>query len=206
MRLDLERTVFPGRHQPVFAAHGMVATSQPLATQAGVAALRRGGSAVDAALAAAIALTVVEPASNSIGGDVFALVWDGKRLHGLNASGRAPAALTLDAVRRLGHDEMPAKGWLPVTVPGAPGAWRDLHARFGTLSFATLFEPAIAYAEQGYPVSPISVWHWRHAVEQAHTALAGDEFAEFASVFAPEGRAPKSASCGAASRWPARSS
>ena len=98
MRLDFEHTAFPGRHQPVFASHGMVATSQPLATQAGVAALRRGGTAVDAALAAAIALTVVEPASNGIGGDVFALVWDGERLHGLNASGRAPAAISLDEV------------------------------------------------------------------------------------------------------------
>lgn len=191
MQLDLEQGAFPGRHQPVFATHGMVATSQPLATQAGVAALRRGGTAVDAALAAAIALTVVEPASNGIGGDVFALVWDGERLHGLNASGRAPAAISLDAVRRLGHDEMPAKGWLPVTVPGAPGAWHDLHARFGTLPFASLFEPAITYAEQGYPVSPISARNWRRAVERVHAELAGDEFAEFASIFAPEGRAPR---------------
>ena len=90
LTLNLDRLVFPGRHQPVFAAHGVVATSQPLASQAGLAALQQGGNAVDAALAAGIALTVVEPASNSIGGDTLALVWDGERLHGLNGTGRAP--------------------------------------------------------------------------------------------------------------------
>ncbi|HEV7129810.1 MAG TPA: gamma-glutamyltransferase [Ktedonobacterales bacterium] len=191
MPTDLESLAFPGKHQPIFAARGMVATSQPLATQAGMAMLRRGGNAVDAALATAIALTVVQPASNGIGGDAFALVWDGEKLHGLNGSGRAPGALTVEAVRQRGHEHMPGYGWLSVTVPGAPAAWRDLHARFGKLPFEALFEPAIEYARQGYPVSPISVWHWRWAADKVHTGLTGEEFAGWAPVFAPAGRAPR---------------
>src|SRR5206468_7246776 len=102
--------------KPMYAPRGVVATSQPLASAAGLAVLRRGGNAVDAAIATAITLTVVQPGSNDIGSDLFAIVWDGSALHGLNASGRSPAALTLEAVR----EGMPARGWLPVTVPGAP--------------------------------------------------------------------------------------
>src|SRR5438046_3551521 len=97
-------------------------------------------------------LTVVEPCSNGIGSDAFALVWDGKRLHGLNASGRAPAALTLDRVAREGHRAMPSQGWLTVTIPGAPGAWRDLHGKFGRLAFERVLAPAIDAAENGFAV------------------------------------------------------
>lgn len=190
MKLDLRSLAFPGKHQPVFATRGAVATSQPLAAQAGLSMLARGGNAVDAAVATAIALTVVEPASNGVGGDSFALVWDGATLHGLNGSGRAPAALTPELVRGRGHKEMPEYGWLSVTVPGTPAAWRDLHKRFGRLPFATLFEPAIEYAERGYPVSPVSVWHWRWQVDRVHSDLAGDEFDAFTVTFAPTGRAP----------------
>src|SRR5215472_4081687 len=191
MQIDFERLVFPGKHQPIFAPHGAVATSQPLATQAGLAMLQRGGNAVDAALATAITLTVVEPASNGMGGDAFALIWDGKRLHGLNGSGRAPAALTLDEVRRSGQSEMPDYGWQTVTVPGAPAVWRDLHQRFGRLPFTTLFETAIGYAEAGYPLSPISVWNWRYAIEETHAKLSGDEYSGLVPVFAPQGRVPR---------------
>ena len=125
--------------------------------------LQRGGSAVDAILATAIALSVVEPTVNGIGSDLFALVWDGQRLHGLNGSGRAPAALTLEALNQAGHQQMPERGWWTVTVPGAPRAWADLHERFGRLRFAEIFEPAIGYAEQGYPVSPITAGYWQAA-------------------------------------------
>lgn len=190
LTLDLDALAHPGRRQPVFAPHGVVATSQPLASQAGLAILQQGGNAVDAALAAGIALTVVEPASNSIGGDTLALVWDGERLHGLNGTGRAPAALTADTLRRRGHDTMPLHHWAAVTVPGAPAAWRDLHQRFGRLPFATLFAAAIDYAEHGYPVPPISQRGWRRTLEQVHASLSGDEFAGLPAVFAPEGRAP----------------
>ena len=190
LTLDLDALAHPGGRQPVFAPHGVVATSQPLASQAGLAILRQGGNAVDAALAAGIALTVVEPASNSIGGDTLALVWDGKRLHGLNGTGRAPAALTAEVLRRRGHDAMPVHHWAAVTAPGAPAAWRDLHQRFGKLPFATLFTAAIEYAEHGYPVPPISQRGWRRSLEQIHTSLSGEEFAGLPAVFAPEGRAP----------------
>jgi gamma-glutamyltranspeptidase/glutathione hydrolase len=168
--------------RPLYAPRGVVATSQPLAASAGLAALRRGGNAVDAALATAITLTVVEPGSNDIGGDLFALLWDGTELVGLNASGRSPASLSLDML----SGPVPFDGWLPVTVPGAPAGWRDLHARYGRLPFADLFGDAIAYATDGYPVSPTVARAWHHAVLR-HATLRGPEYAEWARLF---GRAP----------------
>jgi gamma-glutamyltranspeptidase/glutathione hydrolase len=185
------------RHKPLYAPRGAVATSQPLAASAGLDVLRRGGNAVDAAIATAVALTVVQPGSNDIGGDLFAIVWDGTRLHGLNASGRSPAALTPDRV----PGGMPERGWLPVTVPGAPAGWRDLHARFGTLPFADLFTDAISYAERGYPVSSEIARAWAHPVDQ-YKQLAGEEYAEWGRIFTVDGassssrRAPR-----AGERW-----
>ncbi len=175
---------------PLIARRGVVATSHPLAVQAGIEMLRRGGNAVDAALATAITLTVVEPTSNGIGSDAFALVWDGAKLYGLNGSGRAPKALTLEAVRALGHETMPPRGWLPVTVPGAPAAWRDLHKRFGKLRFAELFEPALLYAEQGHPVAPTVAQAWASAVT-AYQELGGVEFRGWWETFAPGRHAPE---------------
>ena len=162
---------------PVYARNGIVATSQPLAAQAGLAILREGGNAVDAAIAAAVVLTVVQPGSNDIGGDLFAQVWDGERLHGLNASGRTPRALTLERLREAAEPPGPAlggaqsaggpipptRGWLPVTVPGVPAGWRDLHDRFGSVPFERLFIDAIRYAEDGYPVSPHTAASWARA-------------------------------------------
>lgn len=191
MHLDLDALVWPGRNQPVFAMNGMVAASQPLVSSVGLAVLREGGNAVDAAVAMGAATTVVEPATSSIGGDAFALVWDGERLHGLNGSGRAPAGLSADVVRGQGHDAMPERGWLTVTVPGVPAAWRDLHARFGTLPFARVIEPARDYARRGHPVSPISAWHWQWQVEEEHPKLRGAEVAGFMDLYAPAGRAPR---------------
>src|SRR5947209_3426131 len=144
-----ESYAYPSRRMPIVASRGVVATSEPLAAQAGLEMLQRGGSAVDAAIATAITLTVVEPTSNGIGSDAFALVWDGGHLHGYNGSGRAPAATTVEAIQAAGHTTMPTHGWWPVTVPGAPATWADLHARWGRLPFAALFEPAIYYAEHG---------------------------------------------------------
>src|SRR5262245_32525497 len=132
---------YPWPRKPILARN-VVATSQPLAAQAGLKMLVDGGSAVDAAVATAITLTLVEPVSNGIGSDAFAIVWDGELLHGLNGSGRSPAAWTTEY---FGGGEVPALGWNSVTVPGAVGAWVDLHARFGKLPFARLFEPAINY-------------------------------------------------------------
>ncbi|MGI8484858.1 MAG: gamma-glutamyltransferase [Thermomicrobiales bacterium] len=188
--MDLEHLAWAGRNQPVFAQNGMVATSQPLAAQAGLAILRLGGNAVDAAIATAAVLTVVEPCSTSIGGDAFAIVWDGEQLHGLNGSGRAPTGLTIDEVRARGYDDIPNYGWLPVTIPGVPATWRDLHKRLGKLPFAQVLAPAIAYAEEGYPVSPVTSRGWCRQVEQHQASQKGPEFAHFLDLYAPGGNMP----------------
>lgn len=148
----------PSRRAPVIAGN-VVATSQPLAAQAGLQIMARGGNAVDAAIATAIALAVTEPCSNGIGSDLFAQVWDGTRLHGLNASGRAPAAW--NPARFAGMKKMPMTGWDAVTVPGAVSGWVALSKRFGRLPFADLFEPAIRYARDGYPVAPGTSRKWK---------------------------------------------
>jgi gamma-glutamyltranspeptidase/glutathione hydrolase len=189
--LGLAGLPYPSRRMPVIASRGVVATSQSLAAQAGLWMLQQGGSAVDAALATAIALTVVEPTSNGIGGDAFALVWDGGRLHGLNGSGRAPAAHTPDLFQSHGLAAVPARGWLSVTVPGAPALWRDLHARFGRLPFAALFEPALHYAAHGYPLSPVTAAAWALATRLYTLEHRGPEFRGWFETFAPDGRAPR---------------
>jgi len=144
--------------------------------------LAEGGSAVDAAIATAITLTIVEPVSNGIGSDAFAIVWDGKRLQGLNASGRSPAAWTPEY---FGGNAVPALGWNSVTVPGAVSAWAELHAKFGKLPFEKLFEPAISYGRNGFLVSPTVAGQWA-----AQVPLFKDQ-PGFAGAFLPAGRAPK---------------
>ena len=173
----------------------MVATSQSLAAQAGLAILRQGGNAVDAAVATAACLTVVEPTSNGIGGDAFALVWMRDKLYGLNSSGPAPGSLTLDTVLQKGCKEMPVNGWLPVTVPGTPAAWGELVSRFGKLSLAEVLAPAIEYAESGYPVSPVVSRQWQMGFKR-FSGAAGPEFRHWFETFAPGGRAPA-----AGERW-----
>jgi gamma-glutamyltranspeptidase / glutathione hydrolase len=163
-------------------ANQLVATSQPLATQAGVWALQQGGNAVDAALTTAITLTVVEPTMNGIGSDGFALIWDGDQLHAMNASGRAPMAWTPEYFKNL--SKMPATGWGSVTVPGAVSGWLLLSERFGKLPFEMLFEKAIHYAEEGFPVSPVISRQWR---EQIPTFENQPGFKE---AFIRDGRAP----------------
>ncbi|MBM4314781.1 MAG: gamma-glutamyltransferase family protein [Deltaproteobacteria bacterium] len=172
---------YPSQRMPIFARN-VVATSQPLASQAGMQMLVRGGNAVDAALATAITLTVVEPTSNGIGSDAFAIVWDGRELHGLNGSGRSPRAWSLS--RFSGKARMPELGWDTVTVPGAVDAWISLSRRFGKLPFADLFEPAIRYAADGFLVTPITAAKWSAAPQ-----LYAD-FPDFAPTFLPGGRAP----------------
>lgn len=178
----------------------MVATSQPLAAQAGLTVLQQGGNAIDAAVAAAAALTVVEPTSNGIGGDAFALVWTGGKLHGLNASGPAPGLLSLEALHAAGHAEMPAHGFAPVTVPGAPAAWAALASRFGRLPLTASLAPAIAYAENGYPLSPTLAHFWGRAVMTYRDKLHGDMFKPWFDTFAPDGSMPQA---GAVWRSPA---
>ena len=172
---------YPSQRMPMLAKN-VVATSQPLAAQAGVQMLAKGGNAVDAGLAAAIALTVVEPTSNGIGSDAFAILWDGQRLVGLNASGRSPAGWTPE--RFAGKDAMPTLGWDSVTVPGCVSAWITLSKRYGKLPFEQLFEPAIRYARESYMVSPITAASW------ANQAPERKRFSEFAWTFLPKDRAP----------------
>jgi gamma-glutamyltranspeptidase/glutathione hydrolase len=173
---------YPSQRMPVLARN-VVATSQPLAAQAGLAMMQKGGNAVDAALAAAITLTVVEPTSNGIGSDAFCILWDGKKLHGLNASGRSPAAWHPE--RFKGLSEMPTRGWDAITVPGAVSAWVALSTRFGKLPFADLFEPAIRYAADGYMVSPTISRLWANQVPLLK------DIPGFAEHFMPRGRAPQ---------------
>jgi gamma-glutamyltranspeptidase / glutathione hydrolase len=172
---------YPSRRQPIFAQN-VVATSQPLATQAGIAMLARGGNAVDAALATAVTLAVVEPCSNGIGSDLFAILWDGRQLIGLNASGRAPAAWS--PTRFSGRTAMPQRGWETVTIPGAVSGWVALSERYGKLPFADLFAPAIRYARDGYLVSPVVAEKWRAAAAILPHDLG------WADHFMPRGRAP----------------
>ena len=168
--------------KPLLAAN-VVATSQPLAAQAGLQMLAAGGTAVDAILASAITLSLVEPVSNGIGSDAYAIVWDGKKLHGLNASGRSPAAWTLDYFK--GRSAIPVRGWDAVTVPGCVSAWVELHQKFGKLPFKRLFEPAIHYGREGFLVSPTIAGQWEKQVAELK-AQPG-----FAKAFLPGGRAPR---------------
>ena len=159
------------------AGSNIVATSQPLAAQAGLQAMRRGGNAVDAALAAAITLTVVEPNNNGVGSDAFCILWDGNELVGLNASGRSPAAWDLE--RFAGRDKMPGLGWDTITVPGCVSAWVTLSDRYGNLPFDDLFDDAVRYARDGFQVGPKSAYYWQML------ASVYERFDEFQRHFLP---------------------
>ncbi|MBT2689098.1 gamma-glutamyltransferase family protein [Bacillus sp. ISL-47] len=178
------------KRMTVFGSRGMVAASQPLASQAGLDILKQGGNAIDAAIATAAALTVVEPTSNGIGGDAFAIVWVKGELHGLNASGPSPKSISIEEVKKLGYEEMPQHGMIPVTVPGAPSAWAALSERFGKLSLKETLQPAIEYAEKGYPISPVISQLWEEAYA-TYSKEEGEEFKHWFEAFAPEGRSPK---------------
>jgi gamma-glutamyltranspeptidase/glutathione hydrolase len=179
---------YPSTRRPVFARN-IVATSQPLAAQAGLAMLARGGNAVDAAIAAAAVIALTEPCSNGLGSDAFAIVWDGQRLHGLNASGTAPAVWTPEYFRRKYGDDpkqgRPQRGWDSVTVPGAVAGWALLHGRLGRLPFADLMKPAIEYAERGFAVGVVVHDKWRLAEPLLRNQPG------FAEHFLPRGRVPE---------------
>ena len=170
----------------VMARNGAIATSQPLATAAGLRVLQSGGNAIDAAVTAAAVLSVVEPTMNGPGGDLFAIVYDAKTksIHGLNASGRAPATATLDEFKRRGLQRVPLRGELSVSVPGVVDGWNELLTRHGTITLAQALQPAIGYARDGYAVSEIIAWQWREAAD----VLARDRNA--AATFLPGGKPP----------------
>jgi gamma-glutamyltranspeptidase/glutathione hydrolase len=168
--------------KPLLASN-VVSTSQPLAAQAGLQMLAAGGSAVDAILATAITLTLVEPVSNGIGSDAYAIVWDASRLHGLNASGRSPAAWTPEYF--AGQKNVPVRGWNSVSVPGCVSAWVEMHKRWGKLPFEKLFERAIQYGREGFLVSPTIAGQWEKQVAELKSQPG------FADAFLPDGRPPR---------------
>lgn len=172
--------LYPSRRSPVLAEN-VVTTSQPLATQAGMSILHQGGNAVDAAIATAATLTIVEPTGCGLGSDAYCILWDGKELHGLNASGRSPQAWTAD--RFAGG--IPMHGWDSVTVPGMVSAWVELSEKFGELPLETVLAPAIRYAEEGFIVSPVVATAWAKGAETLKDQPG------FADVFMPNGEAPK---------------
>jgi len=168
--------------KPVLAKN-IVATSQPLAAQAGLQMLAAGGNAIDAILATAITLTLVEPVSNGIGSDAYAIVWDGQRLHGYNASGRSPAGWAPEFLG--GWKSVPVRGWNSVSVPGCVSAWVEMHKRWGKLPFEKLFERAIRYGREGFLVSPTIAGQWEKQVAELKVQPG------FADAFLPDGRPPK---------------
>ena len=171
----------------VIAANGMVATSQPLATQVGLQVLRDGGNAIDAAVAANAALGLMEPTGNGIGGDFFAIIWDAEseRLYGYNGSGRSPQSLSLEWFLENGYTDIPPHGPLPVSVPGTVDGWFALHERFGEMPMADVLKPAIDYAREGFPVSEVIAYYWGRSVPVL------SEFPGFTEQFTIDGRAPR---------------
>ncbi|MFA7067518.1 MAG: gamma-glutamyltransferase family protein [Acidaminococcaceae bacterium] len=193
MKMKFNSSLYPysSRKSVVYANHGMVCTSQSLAAQAGLKILQQGGNAIDAAIASAICLTLLEPTGNGLGSDAFALVWVKNKLYGLNGSGYAPENLTAEKLSAKGiTDEMPDRGWESVTVPGAPSAWATLHKRFGKLPFTKLFSPAIEYAENGFPVSPVIAEGWAKGVMLFKKYEQESVFKGWFELFAPNGKVP----------------
>jgi gamma-glutamyltranspeptidase/glutathione hydrolase len=170
----------------VIAQHGMAATSHPLATIVALAILKKGGSAVDAAIAANACLGLMEPVSNGIGGDIFAIVWDAKtqKLYGLNGSGRSPKSLTLDYFLKNGYKEIPEYGPLPVSVPGCVDGWFQLHGKFGKLAMKDILQPTIDYARNGFPMAELIAYYL------ASSAPRYEKYPGFKEVFMPNGKTP----------------
>ncbi len=185
---------YPSQRYPIYARGGMVNASSPQASAAGLEVLKKGGNAMDAAVATASALTVVEPTANGIGSDAFALVWSAKdqKLYGLNSSGPAPMAASIETIlaeKKDNDGKMPTFGWTAVTVPGAPKAWAELNKRFGKLSLTEDLAPAVRYAREGYPCSPNLAIMWQRAYNR-YTQVFKDkpEFDEWFRTFAPDGK------------------
>ncbi len=185
---------YPSQRYPIYARGGMVNCSSPQAAAAGLEVLRRGGNAMDAAVAAAAALTVVEPTANGIGSDAFALVWSAKdqKLFGLNSSGPAPKEISIQRVLedyKVTDGKMPTYGWAPVTVSGAPKAWAELSTRFGRLPLSEALAPAVRYAREGYPCSPNLALMWKRAYQKYKATCTTEVFDEWYRTFTPDGRA-----------------
>ena len=189
LNFDPLYTPYPSTRYPIYAREGMVAASSPQAAAAGLDALKNGGNAVDAAVAAAAALTVVEPTSNGIGGDAFAIVCSKGKLYGLNASGKSAKNISIEKLlaAKPGLEAMPALGWAPTMVPGAPAAWAALNERFGRLPLNSVMEPAIRYAKEGFPLSPNLLDGFARMAARLKAEGGGEVFEEWFKTFLPNG-------------------
>lgn len=174
---------FFNQKQPVYAKNGVVATSEGLAAQAGLEILKKGGNAIDAAVATAACLTVVEPCSNGIGSDCFAIVYFNNKLYGMNASGPSSRNITIDKVKSRGFDKMPKYGVLPITVPGTPKGWAKLVERFGNLSLIEVLTPAIDLAREGFSIGHQVGWYFEKAIKHYHDSNKGNEYNQFFETF-----------------------
>lgn len=188
---DALKYSYPSRRSVIYGKKGMVATTQPLAAQAGLSIMKKGGNAVDAAIATAICMVVLEPNNCGIGGDAFALVWVKDKLYGLNASGMAPMAINADEIRAKYGTAIPKQGWASVTVPGIPSAWVELSKKFGKLPFKSLFEPAIEYAKNGFPVAPVTAKLWGDYYKKYSASFNEECLMNWFTTFGIDGRAPK---------------
>ena len=192
MQFDPYRYQYPSRRTVTYAKNGMVCTSVPLAAHAGTEILRLGGNAVDAAIAAAAALVVLEPVSNGLGSDAFAIVWMNGELSAINGSGVSPQTLSYETLLPLSRGgRVPKDGWLPVMVPGAPSAWAELSRRFGKLPLGEVLAPAAGYAGNGYPVSVHAAKQWRAGYERFYPYRGDPVFSPWFDLFAPRGKPPE---------------
>ncbi len=193
MEFNTLRYTYRSRRNVVFASKGMAASSSPVASNVGIEIMKKGGNAIDAALAMASVYPLVEPTSNGMGSDCFVLVWTNGKLYGLDGSGYSPKAMNADIVRSKGYQSVPFDGWIPVMVPGAVASWAELRRRFGTLPLEEIFAPAIKYAREGYPVPVTASQLWENAVVRYKKAYSKEPevFRPFFDYFTKNGEAYK---------------
>lgn len=190
MNFDYNKYPYPSTRRVVFGKKGMVATSSPYATSAGAKILFEGGNAVDAALAVSMTLPVVEPTGNGLGSDMFALIYFEGKLYGINASGRSPKSISIEALKKKGYDKMPSCGVNVINTPGLIAGAMKVHKDFATMELEKIFEPAISYAEDGFAVTPQIAKLWQENADK-YKKLNRDEFNEFFKTFTIDGRTPR---------------
>ena len=187
----MEKENYTSMRNVIYAKHGMVSTSEPQAAQAGLEILKKGGNAIDAAIAVAACLTVTEPTSNGIGGDNFALIWHNHKLHGLNSSGHAPSLLSLTELKKTGVKEIPKYGFIPITVPGAVAGWAEMSRKFGKLSLKDCLKPAIDYARNGFTVAKTVAYYWKAANQIYQKQFKHEMFQYWFDTFTKDLSIPK---------------
>lgn len=189
MIFDVNYQPYPSNRYCLTSKNGMVCSTSAIASSAGLEILKKGGNAVDAAIATAAVLSVAEPTSNGIGGDAFAIVWMKNKMYGLNASGYTPSSINIDDLQKRGYSKMPEKGWIPITIPGQPKAWAELIKKFGNLTLKEVLGPAIKYAKEGYVVSPTLSYLWDKYVNKNLDSYSKEfQYNEWIKTFTKEGK------------------